>query len=317
MKKTITFGCFLTFLAVTTSMGLTAQEKENLTDWIFNPSFELNPVSGNHYPDGWDYTQNSYSWCAVNNDIGASQTVDGGYVFGIWSKAIGDFEIAQEISGLKNGSYRVKCVLMIASDKGAFRLTTQRLFAGNEEDGYTSQLFSSENKYAEEVLGVIRKEGTCSFAGHKETDDAYLYHELSVDATITNGVLKLGIRTEGIDNSKGLTFNDVADNAVGWFKVDNFRLYSLESGTSIKSVNEKPSVKLFTRDNQIVVDFNLLTADNIELTVYNEQGQVVEKEKEGFVAGNNQKIAAANLSSGIYIVKVTSNGQSTILKAIK
>ena len=104
--------------------------------YIINPSFEddgvdiFNPTR----PIGWEYTDNTYGWCGANTD-GDAATKDGNYIFGIWGNKINDFELYQTIENLPKGIYSVSCDIMVAKNDNGTRMSTQRVFAGNEEIG--------------------------------------------------------------------------------------------------------------------------------------------------------------------------------------
>ncbi len=177
---------------------LPAMQAQDFTSKITNPSFE----TGNY--NGWTLTgQTGLSWCGVNSDADPA-TKTGTYIFGIWSPNIPEFEIAQTLTGLTNGVYRLTVDMqMAATTAGASRLGGQRVFAGNQETYYHNVAYED-------------------FLGYDNTP----LHPISVLSEVTNGTLKIGVRTHGKDQ------NGVAGgNGMGWFKIDNFRLTLLSEET--------------------------------------------------------------------------------------
>lgn len=199
--------------------------------YIINPSFEddgvdiFNPTR----PIGWEYTDNTYGWCGANTD-GDAATKDGNYIFGIWGNKINDFELYQTIENLPKGIYSVSCDIMVAKNDNGTRMSTQRVFAGNDEIGYKSQYFGSKGDYLPINLS---KDETYSFAGNKETTgDASALQKTTVILDFPGGDLKIGFRTNGTA-SAGYEFTENNYGGVGWFKLDNFRLQSYSEDEKI------------------------------------------------------------------------------------
>jgi hypothetical protein len=71
------------------------------------------------------------------------------------------------------------------------------------------------------------------------------------------------------------------------------------------------------QNKNIVADFNLTSANEVEFSVFNAQGILVSKEKSGYDAGNNQRILSANLKSGVYIVRMSVDGRYVTQKIVK
>lgn len=211
------------------SQALTAQT--DVTElYLTNPSFE---VDGDVYnpdrPTGWNHTDNNYGWCGVNTD-GDPATKNGNYIFGIWGNKINDFELYQVIPDLEPGIYSISCDIMVAANDNGSRLSTQRVFAGNDEIGYKSQYFGAKGDYAAVNLS---KDESYSFAGNKETmGDASALQTTTVILEFPGGDLKIGFRTNGTA-SAGYEFTENSWGGVGWFKIDNFKMHSYSEDEKI------------------------------------------------------------------------------------
>jgi len=100
--------------------------------------------------------------------------------------------------------------------------------------------------------------------------------------------------------------------------IDNWELYQKEphAATDLKKVSDKIE-NIYVKDGKIVTEFDLDNSSAVELSVYNIQGILISSYKIIGMAGRNKKIVDANLASGIYIVKLTQNNESSYSKVIK
>ena len=212
-------------------------QTEITSSYILNPSFEddardiFNPTR----PTGWNHTNNNYGWCGVNQD-GNAATKTGSYIFGIWGAQISDFELNQTIINLPKGFYSISCDLMVAADGTNSRMTTQRIFAGNEEIGYKSQYYGLRTSYSSDILATNED---YSFAGYTETvGDASELRTISVILDFPGGDLNIGLRTNGVASTLFPVSNSLIAGA-GWFKIDNFRLFSYEESELLPFYKEQ------------------------------------------------------------------------------
>ena len=151
----------------------------DMTSYIQNPSFEINATDKLQNIPGWTRASASdlgnSEFCIRTDEQGRLTNGDGNAYFQYWNGTPKDFSISQEISNLPNGIYKVTAI-------GAF---TQ----GDTPKGY--YLFANEQ------ATEITTEG-----------------EYSVQATITNGTLSIGVKAENPEGAK-------------WARADNFKLYYL------------------------------------------------------------------------------------------
>jgi hypothetical protein len=258
-------------------------------DYLINPSFETNDFTG------WTWTgADGFIWLGVNND--ADETKTGNYIAGCWNPAYGDVELTQTVVGLKNGVYQVTADLMGSSNSTTSRLTTQRLFANN-----ASMLFGAESAYSPENLAILSATEAYSFGGYTETEsDRGPLKTLTVLAPVTDGTLKLGIRTNGTQSALGFTFpNLTAGNGHGWFKVDNFTMTYYGPNTIVKQEKTFAGYR---------VSNGILSVKGCSgFSVYNMQGSEVAKmsalKSEGSLA----------LKPGLYLVRTLKNDTFKVL----
>lgn len=170
--------------------------------YVKNPGFESpNDVTttGNGTVDSWNRsTTEGYNWSGCNGDW----KTEGARSFGIWKPAIeSDFEFWQDLT-LPNGTYTVTVQMTVGMAGATSRVNGQRLFAGDQEDYYPLEAETPNDNGAPYML--------------------------SVTTDVTNGTLKIGIRTDGGEAS-----------GIGWFKVDDFRLYGYTSDKDMIVLFEK------------------------------------------------------------------------------
>jgi len=222
MKRSV--FSLVTAIIISTLCNIKAQtDKTNL---ITNPSFETGNLTG------WTLTGTTgYTWAGVNTDGDATKT--GSYIAGTWNTTIGDVELAQSLTGLPTGNYRITADLMGSSNATTSRLTTQRLFANTK-----SQLFGQASSYSVTNLGIIGATESYSFGGYSETvSDRGPFLKLSVVVKVTDGNLKFGIRSNGKTSTLGYTFpNLTAGDGYGWFKVDNFALTEVSNVATLDNI---------------------------------------------------------------------------------
>lgn len=114
------------------------------------------------------------------------------------------------------------------------------------------------------------------------------------------------------------SFNNVDGASTGKIAyLDNYELYNITS--TITGVNQLGNTKFntYVSDSKIVTDFNLSQSSAVEFSVYNTQGMLLSTQKGNFNSGANHTVINANLTSGVYIVKIAQNGKFFTQKVIK
>ena len=179
--------------------NVTEPVAEEVPDQIVNPSFEadgraLTKVA----PQGWTVTA-STAWWGVN-EVGAGATgdpqpTDGRFLFGVWDGGVQSASISQTLTTLPAGQYRLAVDMHASNRSNAVRVGDQCVFAGD-------------------ARGYFRDQVSAPGIG-----DATPMQTIHVDFMVEadNDPVTVGVSTANAP-------------AETWFKIDNFRLYRLESG---------------------------------------------------------------------------------------
>jgi len=128
-----------------------------------------------------------------------------------------------------------------------------------------------------------------------------------VDFTFTTGTL---------GTAQNFWFNSCGTNNATDIRLDNFELYNLTSLTALRTVGVD-NQNIYFEGNSLVADFELGLPSEVEISIFNAQGMLLKKIDGNYDAGKNHKVINANLSSGIYLVKMNYNGQIATRKLIK
>jgi hypothetical protein len=113
----------------------------------------------------------------------------------------------------------------------------------------------------------------------------------------------------------GLYFNNWGLNGTRGY-IDNWELYKKDTISAVVNVREQYQ-SIFVQNGKIVADFDADNASVAQLAVYNVQGALIADEKFAGVAGRNRVVLTATLPSGMYIVRLSQNGQNRYTKLIK
>jgi len=97
--------------------------------------------------------------------------------------------------------------------------------------------------------------------------------------------------------------------------IDNYELYQVPTATGL-NVASGNKVTTFVRNNKIVSGFTLDGATEVNVSLYNVNGMLIESNKSIGQPGNNERIMNTKLSSGIYIVKTSIEGKLTVKKIV-
>lgn len=193
-------------------------EGEPATYGIVNPGFEN--VTSQHdatnaAPFGWSLTRNgvnvkgtsTWYWFGANGD---GTDKEGEMVWGIWHNGTyGTIELKQVVSGLANGTWRVTARLM---NNNTERGNQARLYAGGQ-----SMLAGEVHSYT-----TLPQGENLNYSNAWATSDGDMSTLYTAYATVTDGTLEIGVRTNG------------------FFKVDDFQLTYLGAETATCPVTIGP-----------------------------------------------------------------------------
>ena len=245
-------GADLSDLIVNRSFENLSNQGGNNSDGVVNAPFgwtlKLNGVECQTADE--IRAQGVTAWCAINSgdninveDNGVTynhQYTDGTHVWGIWNAAIPQVELSQTLTGLKPGTYILTADVMARNtDWSGINLTTQRLFAQDvicmyaSEADYDPEVLagtSSDDVYQayslmEQGIELDSDEGMqfLNYADWNAYDNDILLRTLEVRFGVDeSGEATIGFRTDNLDAYTG---EARAEQAAGWFKLDNFTLY--------------------------------------------------------------------------------------------
>ncbi|MFT3752677.1 MAG: carbohydrate binding domain-containing protein [Paludibacter sp.] len=115
--------------------------------------------------------------------------------------------------------------------------------------------------------------------------------------------------------NSGVYFNNYSRNGTRGY-IDNWELYKKDTLSAVAAVKDLFE-NIYVQNGKIVAEFDLDQASVAQLSVFTIQGALVSDERFTALAGTNRKVVNANLPSGMYIVKLTQNGQYSFKKLIK
>lgn len=79
----------------------------------------------------------------------------------------------------------------------------------------------------------------------------------------------------------------------------------------------KNDSKVFISGNNVIAQFTLNAANQVEMNVYNVNGMLIASEKQMLNAGANQLVLNTNISNGVYFVKLNIDGEVSTTKLVK
>jgi len=177
----------------------------------------------------------------------------------------------------------------------------------NGTHGNAQMLANTTYRVKAKVYGVSGTNGVGVYGWSNGQAD--IYHAATngswqdVDFTFTSGAT--------LGGSQGIYFN------AGTGYIDNWEMYVVSPTTAVKTANELSKPSVYMKGNAIVTDFELAQSSNVEISVFNAQGMLLNKTIGSFNAGKNSKVVDVNLTSGLYLVKLTQNGKSITAKVIR
>lgn len=162
---------------------------------------------------------------------------------------------------------------------------------------------------------VNATDGSVAFLA-KNTNPDFLYVVpqssgwVQIDQTFTTGATP----TSGF-----FTFNNVDGSGTNGLiaYIDNYELWPVTSYSALKNINVLSTSNTYIKGNAIVTDFELTQSSEVEILVFNAQGMLLNKTVGTYNAGRNSKMVDINLTSGLYLVRLTQNGKSVASKVIK
>jgi hypothetical protein len=99
--------------------------------------------------------------------------------------------------------------------------------------------------------------------------------------------------------------------------IDNYELWPVSPTTAVQTASDMSKANVYVKESSVVANFELAIPSTVEIAIFNAQGMLLNKTICNFNAGKNSKVVEANLTSGLYLVRLTHNGKSITTKVIK
>ncbi len=130
-----------------------------------------------------------------------------------------------------------------------------------------------------------------------------------IDQTFTTGA-NPGTNFFSFNNVDGASTGKVAF-------IDNWELFKVGPSTSVPSLKNNSKLNAFVQNGRVVANFEANADGVAELVLYNIQGVQLTKVNANIVKGQNQYTFNAELPSGVYVIKMSENNNSTAVKVVK
>jgi hypothetical protein len=99
---------------------------------------------------------------------------------------------------------------------------------------------------------------------------------------------------------------------------DSVSVTGTTTGTGIETVGDaKFSPNAYIQNGLINLTFDLAQPATVELAVYNSTGRLLAKQKGKYLKGSNHVVLNVNLLSGLYIINIIKDGESSSCKVVK
>jgi len=113
----------------------------------------------------------------------------------------------------------------------------------------------------------------------------------------------------------GLYFNNFKRSGTRGF-IDNWEIYRNDTVTAVANVKDLFE-NIYVQNGKIVAEFDLDNSTVVQFALYSVQGTLVSEERISGIQGRNRKVFDAVLPTGVYLVKMTQNGQTSLRKLVK
>lgn len=130
-----------------------------------------------------------------------------------------------------------------------------------------------------------------------------------IDQTFTTGA-NPGTNFFSFNNVDGASTGKVAF-------IDNWELFKVSPSTSVSTLKSDSKLNAFVQNGRVVANFEANADGVAELVLYNIQGVQLTKVNASIVKGQNQYTFNAELPSGVYVIKMSENNNTTAVKVVK
>lgn len=114
------------------------------------------------------------------------------------------------------------------------------------------------------------------------------------------------------------SFNNVDGASTGKTAyIDNWELFKVSPSTSVSTLKSDSKLNAFVQNGRVIANFEANADGVAELVLYNIQGVQLTKVNASIVKGQNQYTFNAELPSGVYVIKMSENNNTTAVKVVK
>ena len=114
------------------------------------------------------------------------------------------------------------------------------------------------------------------------------------------------------------SFNNVDGASTGKTAyIDNWELFKVSPSTSVSTLKSDSKLNAFVQNGRVVANFEANADGVAELVLYNIQGVQLTKVNASIAKGQNQYTFNAELPSGVYVIKMSENNNTTAVKVVK
>lgn len=97
--------------------------------------------------------------------------------------------------------------------------------------------------------------------------------------------------------------------------IDNWEIYEM-SPNAVKNIKSQ-FAKVYVQNGSLVAEFNLDAASDVKFEVFNLQGALVSAQTKMMNAGANSEVISTGLQNGMYLVRISHNGNTSYAKVIR
>jgi len=112
---------------------------------------------------------------------------------------------------------------------------------------------------------------------------------------------------------QGMFFNNFQRSGTRGF-IDNWELYEM-GGLSVNSPTQAYH-KVYVNNRRIITEFEISSASKVSISVFSIQGTLVAQKTLNAQSGRNREELDVLLSSGVYLVRISSEGKNIMQKII-
>ncbi len=150
--------------------------------------------------------------------------------------------------------------------------------------------------------------GTFLYANDEEVEVTTTGSEYSIDLFVDQDTLVIGFKS--------------ISRTVNWAYADNFRLFfkgdNPDGVDNSNTIGTTAPFTAYVANNEVKVQFSLAASSQAEIAIYSLQGSLVATQNGSYAAGTNViTMDASILTTGVYVIQLTTGDQKLVQKLVK